>query len=558
MLNRIYSFSPGARLVSHPAKEGDEKWLVSAYPLREVRLNDSGAVLLEALDGFHSIEELVNQPGHGVITFMDTLVHQGLLRCQFLPNPPPQWPRVEVVIPVYNNPTGLARTLAALALQDYPLEAFGVTVVDDASLKPQEEALKKEPPSELSLRWVRLENNAGPATARNVGAVMATRTAKPDPDNPEKDRESELKPDDPRPVASPMTSPITSHIEMPAVFAFVDSDAVPAPDWLTTLVAALEDPFVSAVGGRVDPLVEKGVLGRYEGACSSLNMGERGVAAGLPNAPVPYLPSLNMAVKREAFEGLGGFDSQMRLGEDVDFSWRLQGAGHGLLYLPWGAVAHDYRRGLWGFLRRKFDYARSETLLRKKHPQRFSHTHTPSFWLVLIGLCAGLWLGAQPAFFIFLTEATGGFFGGFPSSMGTTGSIWIASLLFFPFIEGLFRWGLYQRKARWRSPFGVRGWAVLRRMAAGFLAESRWLTRQMMWLLVLLGVLFPQVLPAFLGVAVLATLGEGLAKNRGKTFAQPLGVGLWWFLPGFTAEVFAYSLGRLWGTGEKIILSIKT
>ncbi|HBH59706.1 MAG TPA: glycosyltransferase, partial [Arthrobacter bacterium] len=47
------------------------------------------------------------------------------------------------------------------------------------------------------------------------------------------------------------------------VVAFLDDDAEAAPDWLERLLVLYDDPDVLAVGGRVDPVWEKGRPGYF-------------------------------------------------------------------------------------------------------------------------------------------------------------------------------------------------------------------------------------------------------------------------------------------------------
>ncbi len=55
-------------------------------------------------------------------------------------------------------------------------------------------------------------------------------------------------------------------------------------------------------------------------------------------------PGCNMAWYRWAFENVGGFDVEYRkAGDDVDFCWRVQQAGHAIAFSPTAIVWH-YRR----------------------------------------------------------------------------------------------------------------------------------------------------------------------------------------------------------------------
>jgi glycosyltransferase involved in cell wall biosynthesis len=82
--------------------------------------------------------------------------------------------RVSVVIPYYERPRELARTLAALEAQTYPRELIEVIVADDGS-EPALDLAGDQPT--LDVRVVRQERRGfGAARARNLGASVATGT----------------------------------------------------------------------------------------------------------------------------------------------------------------------------------------------------------------------------------------------------------------------------------------------------------------------------------------------------------------------------------------------
>jgi cellulose synthase/poly-beta-1,6-N-acetylglucosamine synthase-like glycosyltransferase len=74
-----------------------------------------------------------------------------------------------------------------------------------------------------------------------------------------------------------------------------------------------------------------------------------------------------MLVSRKAFNATGGFKDGMRLGEDVDFCWRMRNHGYSLLYVPAGRVAHKHRNQLFQMLRRRSSYGTSEASLYLSH-----------------------------------------------------------------------------------------------------------------------------------------------------------------------------------------------
>src|SRR5439155_5349088 len=81
----------------------------------------------------------------------------------------------------------------------------------------------------------------------------------------------------------------------------------------------------------------------------------------------------NMAFRREALEGINGFDPQYRkAGDDVDICWRLQQAGYWITFAPGGFVWHHRRQNPRSYLKQQAGYGEAEALLRFKHPDKFN------------------------------------------------------------------------------------------------------------------------------------------------------------------------------------------
>jgi mycofactocin system glycosyltransferase len=221
---------------------------------------------------------------------------------------PGLWPRdVTVVVPVRDHAESLARLIPALG-------ELARVVVDDGSRGP------------VAAATLRHERQRGPAAARNSGWRLAT---------------TEL-------------------------VAFVDADVTPEPGWLEPLLAHFEDPEVAAVAPRVRSTAGPSALERYERARSSLDLGD--VAAPVrPGSRVSYVPSAALVVRRSALRDLGGFDENLRFGEDVDLVWRLNAAGRQVRYEPSSVVNHAPRARWSAWARQRFQYGTSAAPLAIRH-----------------------------------------------------------------------------------------------------------------------------------------------------------------------------------------------
>lgn len=228
-----------------------------------------------------------------------------------------------VVIPAYNSAQSLDRALTALA------GGPEVVVVDDASADGGATAAVAE---RHGVRLIRREVNGGPGAARNTG-LLAVRTP---------------------------------------LVAFVDSDIRVGPAALRRLLAHFADPGLALVAPRVVGVVNTPRprwFERFDSVHSSLDRGPE-PAQVADAAAVNWLP-VACLVGRVAALG-DGFDEGLRVGEDMDFVWRLIDTGARVRYEPTVCVEHDTRTTIGHWLARKTAYGASLGALSRIHPHRIS------------------------------------------------------------------------------------------------------------------------------------------------------------------------------------------
>lgn len=222
-----------------------------------------------------------------------------------------------VVIPVRDRPEQLDRALNAL-------RPLSTVVVDDGSTVPEAVARVA---ARHGARLVSLRTNLGPAGARNAG--LAT-------------------------------------VQTPYV-AFVDSDVEVTSDALMRLAKHFADPRIALVGPRVVSVARAARPRwheRYDESNSSLDLGVRACSVR-PGAAVAWLPSACVVGRVDLLAD--GFDSDLRVGEDVDLVWRLVAAGHTVRFDPTVLARHDTRPTLTGWLGRKFAYGTGGAVLAQRH-----------------------------------------------------------------------------------------------------------------------------------------------------------------------------------------------
>jgi len=294
---------------------GTRRWdggrgVLGGSPLRLLRLSPPAATVVA--------DWISGQPVRGVAAgrLARRLTDGGLAHPR--PHGGPSPAEVTVVVPVRGRVNQLRRCLAALGPDS------AIVVVDDASPDP---ARTRAVVAAFGAQCLVRERQGGPAAARNTGLAAA---------------------------ATPYV-------------AFVDSDCVVTPGWLSAVLMHFADSAVGAVAPRVLSATRRcpNALERYELVRSPLDLGptEAGVR---PLSRVAYVPAAALVVRRAACGA--GFAEAMRLGEDVDFVWRLIEAGWRIRYEPGATVAHDPRGRLSAWLHQRIGYGTSAAPLAQGHP----------------------------------------------------------------------------------------------------------------------------------------------------------------------------------------------
>ena len=289
----------------------DDRFLAGGAPWRLLRISIAAGRVVARwnLGGFI-------EPGEDALA--RTLIDQGFLEARFARvNVTDQ---VDVVIATHDE----ARLGDLLA----QLNGLSVTVVDDASRDRVSVAATVRA---AGARLVRLEQNAGPAAARNRG-LAAT--------------------------------------ERPLVwFLDADVDLDDAAGALERLARHFTDPRVGAVAPRVVGAAGSGLRERFERAASPLDLGSR---SGLvrPGALVSYVPAACLLARRAALGS--GFDESLRVGEDVDLVWRLDEAGWLVKYDARVSVRHHARDTWRDWFAQRVAYGASAAPLAARHGTRLA------------------------------------------------------------------------------------------------------------------------------------------------------------------------------------------
>jgi glycosyltransferase involved in cell wall biosynthesis len=144
------------------------------------------------------------------------------------------------------------------------------------------------------------------------------------------------------------------------VLVFCDADDLVHPGWLASLVRGLED--FDAVTGHVEDVFPDARTASWHPPATP---GELPRFLGRP-----YVLTGNLAVRRDAFDSVGGFDENLTRCEDIAFGWAMTRAGYSIGFAPDAVISYHHRAGLRSMLRQHYLYGRgmSETLARYGSP----------------------------------------------------------------------------------------------------------------------------------------------------------------------------------------------
>ena len=193
-----------------------------------------------------------------------------------------------------------------------------------------------------------------------------------------------------------------------SLVAFVDLDVALNATTLSDLLPLFLDAKLGVAAPRIrsddsgvktNPGTIADYIAKYEKARSPLDLGD--IAARIaPGTRVSYAPTAVWLCRTEAIRGVGGFDVEMRVGEDVDALWSLIAAGWHCRFAPNAIATHAPRPTLQDFVQQRRMYGRSAAALASRHkgavaPVRVSGFSAGAWLLVACGLpFLGLLVGA--------------------------------------------------------------------------------------------------------------------------------------------------------------------
>lgn len=279
---------------------------------------------------------------------LETVLINGV--CAFHKNP--ENPQISVVIPAFNEERFIERTLISLMNQDF--KDFELIVVDNNS---------RDQTGQIAERFgarVVFEPKEGVGYSRQAGFMAAK-------------------------------API---------IATTDADTVVPPNWLSKILGEFNnDPELVAFGG-FHSLYNGPFLARF--AVRYLIfipwIFDRIFSGGWT------LSGANLAVRKEAFLKIGGFNTKLKLSEDADLSQRLRSVGKVRLDMGFRVETSGrrYGKGLFIAMVQYFPNGLARIFLKK--PEKFARLHpireekfiSDRYWLLWFALCLSLFVIVFP------------------------------------------------------------------------------------------------------------------------------------------------------------------
>jgi glycosyltransferase involved in cell wall biosynthesis len=225
-------------------------------------------------------------------------------------------PVVSVIIPTYNRPSSLQICLESLFEQDADSSSFEVIVVNDGGSDITH--VIESFTFFTGLRQI-LQTNAGPASARNHGARLASGT----------------------------------------FLAFLDDDCTPRPDWISSIIRHAQKGTL--IGGKVINRLDNNLFAE---TCQTLI---DFLYLHLAGSSDLFFTSNNLIIASSDFQRIGGFDTGFRTsaGEDRELCIRAERRGLELIHIPEIRIGHSHDMDLMHYMKLHTKYGRATHTYRK-------------------------------------------------------------------------------------------------------------------------------------------------------------------------------------------------
>lgn len=230
------------------------------------------------------------------------------------------YPRVSIIVPVYNGESTLDLCLQSMLKLDYPKDLIEIIVVDNASTDNTKNIIGKYPVI------YSLEQKKTSYAARNNGIKLSSGD----------------------------------------ILAFTDSDCIVDPEWLKSGVEMLmknssqNKERIAALAGRVEAYQPENVIEKYTAAIGVLDQ-KKSISKAA------RIATCNVFFHKSVFDKVGLFDENLFSGGDTEMSWRIQSKGYTIGYCEKALLYHKHRTNLLNLYEQFFRYGYGSIYLWKKY-----------------------------------------------------------------------------------------------------------------------------------------------------------------------------------------------
>ncbi len=238
--------------------------------------------------------------------------------------------RYSVIVPVYNRPDEVKELLESLTEQHF--KDFEVIIVEDGSTLPCNDIIEifKD---RLDIKYFS-KPNSGPGQTRNYGAERSSGE----------------------------------------YLIILDSDCIVPPVYFNSIEQELTESPSDAFGGPDKAHHSFTDIQKAINYSMTSFFTTGGIRGGEKKMDKFYPRSFNMGVRRNVYMSLGGF-SDMRFGEDIDFSIRIFKGGYSCRLFPEAWVWHKRRTDMKKFFKQVYNSGIARINLYKKYPDSLKPVH---------------------------------------------------------------------------------------------------------------------------------------------------------------------------------------
>jgi len=260
------------------------------------------------------------------------------------------FPRVSVVVPMYNEEQHIEACLNSVLSQDYPSDKLEIQVVDGDSTDGSMQIVQERFIDAGAQVFLHRNPNRKTPCSLNIGVRAAT---------------------------GEVIIILGAHAEM-------------LPDFIAHSVANLRRENIYCCGGTLVNVGRTSVQMSIGAAMSH--------PFAMTTAPHRYSRKAGYvktavfgAYRREVFDAIGFFEEEGIISEDAELNWRIIQAGHKIYYDPRIKSFYSPRRTYRSLIRQMFKYGTLRVQMFRKHHQGLSLLHfvPPIFVLSLLALVTG-------------------------------------------------------------------------------------------------------------------------------------------------------------------------